>query len=187
MEAAYFADCGGGLVVYLWGGGRGSSVVVPLGVGRPPGAWGTAGLEGAGEEATSLSTSMGVGVGWSLIWDMADDDSRLSSSGGRLSGCELRSYLGGRLAENELELERRSRSRSRSRSLTRWWIFLSGELGGVPGLLLCGDEVPGVRIGTSGCFGFLDDFVKSEGSTMGKERDGLLVKVESSLLGCNCG
>jgi hypothetical protein len=45
---------------------------------------------------------------------------------------------------------------------------LSGELGGVPRLLLlCGDEDPGLeRVGTSGVFDFLEDLVKREGSTM---------------------
>jgi hypothetical protein len=98
--------------VYLWGGGAGldSSPFVPLG--KAPGAWAAAGLEGAGEEVNSRSMSIGCGVGWSLIADMADDERRLSSSGGRLSGCELRSsYL-----EERLELER---PLSRSRSFAR--------------------------------------------------------------------
>jgi hypothetical protein len=40
-----------------------------------------------------------------LICDMADDERRLSSSGGRFSGCESRSYLDER--RDEYEFERR--------------------------------------------------------------------------------
>jgi hypothetical protein len=43
-----------------------------------------AGLEGAGEDVKSLSRSMGCGVGWSVMLA----ESRFSSSGGRLRGCE---------------------------------------------------------------------------------------------------
>ena len=55
------------------------------------------GLEGAGEDEWSRSTSIGWGVGWS----MADicEDRRWRSSGGRFSGWESRSYLDERLDE----------------------------------------------------------------------------------------
>ena len=70
----------------------------------------------AGLEGTE-SISIGWGVGWSLMADMADVESRRSSSGGRLRGCELRaSYLDERFDEYEEE----RRPLSRSRSLTRW-------------------------------------------------------------------
>lgn len=66
---------------------------------RPFAFGSAAGLEGAGEEEYSLSISMGWGVGWSLIADMAEKDKRCRSSGGRLSGCESESYLDERLDE----------------------------------------------------------------------------------------
>ena len=104
--------------------------------------------------------------------DIADEESRRSSSGGRLSGCESRSYLDERLEEYEAE--------RRSRSLTRACDFLSGDLlsgdeGGVPGLLLC-TGAPGASLGGSGCFDFLDDLWKREGRTMRGEKrvDGTL-------------
>lgn len=151
--------------MYLCGGGAGlvSSPLTPLVFGWT-GAPAVAGLEGAGEEVASLSMSMGCGVGWSAMADMAVD-SRRSSSGGRLSGCESRSYLDERLEECELE----RRSRSRSRSLTRWWDFFSGEDGGVPGLLFCAGD-PGASFGASWCFDFLEDLLKREGRTMRGER-----------------
>lgn len=115
-----------------------------------------------GEAVNSRSISMGWGVGWSAMADMADEESLRSSSGGRLSGCESRSYLDERLDEYELE------RRSRSRSLTREWDFLSGDEGGVPGLLFVGG-LPGASLGTSGCAD-LEDLRKREGSTMRGER-----------------
>ena len=84
---------GGGLFVYLCGGGAG-----PSGTPFAPfvlGAFSVTGLEGAGEDE---STSMGCGVGWSLMANMAED-SLWRSSGGRFSGCESRSYLDERLDE----------------------------------------------------------------------------------------
>jgi hypothetical protein len=51
----------------------------------------------------------------------------------------------------------------RSRSLTRDWELLSGDDGGVPGLLVAG--LRGARLGTVWCFDFFD-FVKIEGRTM---------------------
>lgn len=81
---------GGGLVVYLCGGGAGrlsSWPFTPL-----PLAFGVlavAGLEGAGDEEASLSMSMGWGVGWSaILWEK-----RLRCSGGRFSGWESSSCL----------------------------------------------------------------------------------------------
>ncbi|KAF2116963.1 hypothetical protein BDV96DRAFT_598791 [Lophiotrema nucula] len=57
---------------------------------------------------------------------MADVDRRRSSSGGRLSGCESRSYLEERL--DGCDADRRL---SHSRSLTCWWTILSDDEGGV--------------------------------------------------------
>jgi hypothetical protein len=52
----------------------------------------------------------------------------------------------------------------RSRSLTRDWELLSGDDGGVPGLLAAG--LRGARLGTVWFLDFLFDFVKREGRTM---------------------
>ena len=83
-------------MVYLCGGGAGRSAFAPFVLGS--GA--AAGLEGAGEDSYSRSTSMGWGVGWSLMADMAENDRRCRSSGGRFSGCWSRSsYLEDRLDE----------------------------------------------------------------------------------------
>jgi hypothetical protein len=144
--------------VYLCGGGAGrlsSWALVPLGLG----ACAVAGLDGAGDEEKSRSMSMGWGEGWSAICDMAEK--RFRCSGGRLSGCESSSYLDER--RDEYELERRLLVRSRS--LTRECDVLSGDEGGVPGLLLLAG-VGGARLGTVWLLDFLDDFVKREGRTM---------------------
>lgn len=165
--AAYLADSGGGLVVYLCGGGAGRDSS-PLVLGKAAGAWVAAGLEGGGEAVASRSMSMGWGVGWSAMADMADEESLRSSSGGRLSGCESRSYLDERLDEYD-EVERRS---GRSRSLRRAWDFLSGDEGGVPRLLFAAG-FPGASLGMSGVFAAdLDDLRKREGSTMRGENKG---------------
>lgn len=142
--------------MYLWGGGAG-----PSGAPLAPFVFGasTTGLEGAGEDECSRSTSIGWGVGWS----MADicEDRRWRSSGGRFSGCESRSYLEERLDEYELE----RRLEERSRSFTLEWVCLSGEAGGVPAVAW--GEGRGARLGISLV---LDDFfedAKKEGRTMG--------------------
>ena len=82
--------CGGGLVVYLCGGGAGRLSSWPL-TPFALGAAAVAGLEGAGDDEASRSMSMGVGVGWSAICDMAEK--RFRCSGGRFSGWESSSYL----------------------------------------------------------------------------------------------
>lgn len=88
--------------MYRCGGGAGlasCSPFVPFVLGNAPGVCAAAGLEGVGDDVNSLSMSMGCGVGWSLMADMADVESLLNSSGGRFSGCESRSYLEERLEE----------------------------------------------------------------------------------------
>lgn len=58
----------------------------------------------------------------------------------------------------------------RSRSLTfEWAVVLSGDEGGVPGLLFAG--LRGFSTGTLWLFDFLDDFVKREGRTMWARSD----------------
>lgn len=158
--------CGGGLVVYLCGGGAGRLSSWPLTLLTPfVAAVLVPGLEGAGDEETSRSISMGVGVaagvGWSAILER-----RFRCSGGRFSGCcASSSYLDERRDEYacDLSAERRLLLLVRSRSLTRECglaVTLSGDEGGVlPG---CGV----VRMGTSVGFDFLADLVKREGKTI---------------------
>ena len=146
------ADCGGGLLVYLWGGGAGRSTLAPLAP-LGLGSWPATGLEGAGEDEYSLSTSMGWGVGWSLMADMAEKERRCLSSGGRFSGWESRSsYLDERLDGSELDVERRLELCSLSR--TRAWDFFSGDV--------CGE---GRGTWTGALLDFLE--LKKEGRTIG--------------------
>tara|TARA_R110002003_G_scaffold20_4_gene1079 strand:- start:5464 stop:5757 length:294 start_codon:yes stop_codon:yes gene_type:complete len=90
--------------------------------------------------------------------DMAECEKRFRCSGGRFSGCEESSCLDER------------RLLVRSRSLTREWVLLSGDEGGVPGLLLAG--LWGASWGTSWRVDFLECFVKREGRTMEAKSDG---------------
>lgn len=152
-EGAFFT---GGLVGVRWGGGLGASFS-PSGGAVPfefpfsfVGAEELAGEEVEvlvgedGELTESLSMSMGA-VGWSAITDIFE--SRRSSSGGRLSGWESRSYfwredlekgfVGEGFLERvpevvvvvDFELGRFSRSLSRERDEVEG--FFSGEAGGV--------------------------------------------------------
>lgn len=168
--------CGGGLVVYLCGGGAGRLLSWPL---TPLVGLVVLGLEGAGDEETSRSMSMGVGVGWSAILER-----RFRCSGGRLSGCcASSSYLDERRDECECDCdcgcdlsdERRVvLLLVRSRSLTReCGVALSGDEGGVPGLLLAG--LRGCSVGVSWVWrravgvavDFLEGFLeKMEGRTI---------------------
>jgi hypothetical protein len=131
----------------------------------------------------SLSTSMGVGVGWSPMTDMAE--SLFNSSGGRLSGWLSRSYLWGDDREYDgfvgdcLVGERRdgprrcSRSFSRGRSLLglswrSWRSRFSGEDGGLLGSG-AGVEADGrgfvLRSGVGGFF--FEDLFKKFGKGIG--------------------
>ena len=79
-------------MVYLCGGGAGRLSSWPF----TPfvlGVCAAAGLEGAGEEENSRSISMGWGVGWSAMADMAEWEKRFRCSGGKFSGWESSSYL----------------------------------------------------------------------------------------------
>jgi hypothetical protein len=88
-----------GLVGTLCGGGRGptssvgrdvSRVFAPFCLGRSFGGVGFTGLAGGSGGDAARSRSMSMGVGWSVMADMADK--RFSSSGGRLRGWESLSY-----------------------------------------------------------------------------------------------
>jgi hypothetical protein len=94
------AFCAGGFVRVRWGGGRGASssvsagaapFVFPVSCAGGPAGEELPGLVGVGGDATkSLSVSMGP-IGWSAMTDILER--RFSSSGGRFSGCESRSYF----------------------------------------------------------------------------------------------
>jgi hypothetical protein len=75
----------------------------------------------------------------------------------------------------------------RSRSLTRECEVLSGDEGGVPGLLLAG--LRGARLGMVWLLDFFEDFVKREGRTMEAKSAGsvaaCLVSQQRIVVGCS--